>query len=707
MMYYGAQYYRPPFPEEDCWPRDFEKMQAMGFTCVKLWAVWNWVEPEPGRFHFDELDRLVALAREHSLKVVINMIPEGAPYWTDTGNPDDLYQTADGRHVAYGGPANLPTAGWPGRCIDDDDFTALAANFIEITARHFAHEKNVVAIDVWNEPHLEPMYDYRSDLLCYCPHSKARFRAWLQEKYGSLQALNAAWRRTYRSWQEVMPPPRFGTWTDMLDWRRFWLWNMRRWLDIRVAASRRGAPEIPVQTHVACSGILGNRISGGLGNELGDEFDLARGVDIFGLSSFPAWLMGEEHVYRHFLHNAMVAEAAHGKPFYQVELQGGAGKPGLLGGMVPTARDVTFWNWNTIAAGGKGSVYWQYAPEPAGLESPGFGLTGFQGESTPRSEAAAACARALGSIPELEDAHSVKMLNGIYVSRSSDLLCFVADRQEQLYAAGLSGAFQAAYRASIPVRFFHQDYIDELLDSGIKTLYLPMPLVLNEHEVEVLRRFVEAGGTLVSEACPGLYRENGILEQRSEALHRLFNLTHLEIEASPDWGAVTARWLDCDTTFTGRLYRQIVKPGRGVSVLAAFEDGAPAVTEYRCGLGRAVWIGTYVSNAFETLHNPSSAEVVTRWFNPNGYAMLRRLSVTHNAPGRIPIAPVVRLLENGTSLLLVAENPTSAPVSISAEFVQSQNFTPAGDDDRTLRLILDPESGHIAVWEKGSALGAI
>jgi beta-galactosidase GanA len=293
MMYYGAQYYRPPFPERNCWERDFKNMRELGFTCVKLWAVWNWIEPKQGKFHFDDLDKLTELAAENHLKVIINIIPEGAPYWTDTRNKDDLYQTADGQIITYGGPANLPTAGWPGRCIDDDDFAALVSRFIETTARHFASNRTIAAIDVWNEPHLEPMYDYRQNMLCYCPHSKARFRAWLQLKYETLKKLNMAWKRTYQNWEEVTPPTRFGTTLDMLDWRKFWLWNMRRWLDIRVNACKKGAPNIPVQTHVAYSGYLGNKITGGLGNELGDEFDLARGVDIFGLSSFPLWLMGE------------------------------------------------------------------------------------------------------------------------------------------------------------------------------------------------------------------------------------------------------------------------------------------------------------------------------------------------------------------------------------------------------------------------------
>lgn len=700
MMYYGAQYYRPPFPGKDCWQRDMENMRRLGFTCVKLWAVWNWVERTPGEFHFEGLDELVALAKKNGLAVVINTIPEGAPYWTAPENEADLYHTADGRAVAYGGPANLPTAGWPGRCMDDDAFAAMAAAFIEQTARHFAEEEAVVCIDVWNEPHLEPMFDYRDDILCYCPHSVGKFRAWLREKYGTVEALNTAWYRTYQNWEEVTPPPRFGTWADMLDWRKFWLDNMRRWLRLRVDACRRGAPHKPVQTHVAYSGILGNASEGGLGNELGDEFALAREVDLFGLSSFPLWLMGKEHIFRHFMHNAMVAEAAHGKPFYQVELQGGAGKPGLLGGEVPTARDVTLWNWNTVAAGGKGSVYWQYAPEPAGQESPGFGLTGLQGENTPRSLAAGKCAAFFTAQAELEQARSAPILNAIYVSRASDLLCYAAGKQEKLYAASLSGAFEAAYRRAIPVRFFHEDHIGELADSGIATLYVPMPLVLTPREVKEMRRFVEAGGTLVGEACPGLYREDGLLEQSGAVLKKLFGLRHVEIEAAPGWGETHAAWKASGDCFAGRLYRQVVKRTKDVAVLAEFEDGTPAVTEYRYGRGRAVWVGTYPAFQFAQTQDASAAELITRWMQPQGYALLRTLSATSVVQEKIPLAPVVRLFETEGKRLLVAVNPTRSPISVTAEFAVPQKIQAEDSDEHTLRLLLKAESGTIFTWEK-------
>ena len=81
------------------------------------------------------------------------------------------------------------------------------------------------------------------------------------------------------------------------------------------------------------------------------------------------------------------------------------------------------------------------------------------------------------------------------------------------------------------MRFFHEDHIGELADSGIATLYVPMPLVLTPREVKEMRRFVEAGGTLVGEACPGLYREDGLLEQSEAVLKKLFGLRHVEIEA--------------------------------------------------------------------------------------------------------------------------------------------------------------------------------
>ena len=677
-MFYGAQYFRSPFPRRERWESDIANMRELGFNHIKLWAVWNCVEPERGRFDFADLDDLVDLAEKYGLQVVVNFIPEGAPYWSYGGDRENLYRTADGLAVEYGGPANIPSAGWPGRCMDDPEFSALAMGFIETAARHFSVRGGIAAFDVWNEPHLEPMYDFRSNMLCYCRHSKREFVRWLRAKYGSLNALGDAWYRHYSDWSEVEPPVRFGTWADMLDWRKFWLDNMARWLGQRVEACRRGAPNVKVQTHVAYSGILGNKISGGLANELGDEFALARKVDYFGLSSFPKWLMGEQHYYRHFLHNEMVAEASGDVPFYQVELQGGAGKPGLLGGEVPSAADIRVWNYNTAVAGGKGTVYWQYAPEPSGIESPGFGLTGFKGENTPRSLSAARCASELSS-PVLDVARRSKALNAVYVSRKSDLLCFASERREEMYAGSLSGVFKAAYDRCIPIRFFHEDNLDSLGSSGIGVLYLPMPLVLGEAEVAAFEDFVAGGGTLVSEACPGFYDEAGLLEQSCAALERIFALGHVEVQGIKDWGEVgaalePAQALESGSadggSFTGRFYRQVVAPIAEARILAHFADGETAAIERRMGKGRAIWIGTYPSYHYEQSGDRATGDFLAGLLDRRGYPEVQELRISSGGAAGFCAtgpsqAPVFRLLETDGDYILACVNHSESPVEIS------------------------------------------
>ena len=82
---FGAQYYRAPTPEPECWEADFARMRELGFTMVKLWVQWRWSHRrtrsgEP-RFIFDDLDRLMDLAAANGLQVTLNTILDVAPEW--------------------------------------------------------------------------------------------------------------------------------------------------------------------------------------------------------------------------------------------------------------------------------------------------------------------------------------------------------------------------------------------------------------------------------------------------------------------------------------------------------------------------------------------------------------------------------------------------------------------------------------------------
>jgi len=47
-------------------------------------------------------------------------------------------------------------------------------------------------------------YDNPCDA-CWCPDCQAGFRAWLRKNYGTIDALNRTWRRSFASWEEVVP----------------------------------------------------------------------------------------------------------------------------------------------------------------------------------------------------------------------------------------------------------------------------------------------------------------------------------------------------------------------------------------------------------------------------------------------------------------------------------------------------------------------
>ena len=658
-MYFGAQYYRPPFPDRTCWERDFLNMKQLGFHVVKLWAVWNDIEREPDHFVFDDLDRLTELAGKNGLKVIINTIPEGAPYWLYEAYPDCLYETVEGKKITMGGPANLPTGGWPGLCMDNPEVSDLVCNFIFRTAEHYRDNSSVIILDVWNEPHLEPMFDYKNELLCACGASKRAFRDWLKVRYGSLERLNEAWFRRYSDWEEIVPPPRFGTYTDMMDWRRFWLYNLAEWLKRRVEAARRGAPGKLIQTHSASADYMGASSNGALGIELSDEFLLAREVDVFGLSSFPKWLMGEtkrDYDLSHLLQSEIICAASREKVFYQAELQGGAGVPGFLAHKVPKREDIRIWNWNTIAAGGKGVVYWQYAPEPAGMESPGFGLTGFNGENTERSLEAGRCAK-LFEAYELDRSRPVPAINGIYLSRNADLLLFAAGAQEEKYAHSIYGVFKSCTEGGIPVRFVHGDYMESAWEEGLRVLYVPMSLSLSDEEQSRILEFAGMGGRGVLEAAAGLYSEMGEISAGGSSspcpmLEAAFGAEEISLDAGD--GEIPVLDKVGAVLCEGLYYRQTMKAARG-KVTGWFEDGTPAMAEVEYGKGVIRWTGTFPGAAVKDAGSRAAAEFIQKQFKAEGYSLFSVLE----APELI-----VRLLqtENGPVMAVVNQTPESRPL---------------------------------------------
>ena len=66
-LYYGGDYNPEQWPEE-IWREDAELMKAAGVNLVSV-AIFSWakLEPSPGEYRFEWLDRVMDLLHEHGV----------------------------------------------------------------------------------------------------------------------------------------------------------------------------------------------------------------------------------------------------------------------------------------------------------------------------------------------------------------------------------------------------------------------------------------------------------------------------------------------------------------------------------------------------------------------------------------------------------------------------------------------------------------
>jgi beta-galactosidase GanA len=412
---------------------------------------------------------------------------------------------------------------------------------------------------------------------------------------------------------------------------------------------------------------------------LPDEFLLAEKVDRFGLTSFPKWLMQNDFV-QHLMNVELVASAAGAKEFWQSELQSGGGLWGAFGNPVATPDEIRLWNWNSLAGGAKGVLYWQWKPEPSGLEAPGFGLTHLDGRPSERTSAAGDVARRFVDEEQLPDAIPVQAVNGIYVSRTTALFTFAAGRSDSLYATSLYGAYREFFQKGIPVRFVHGDRLCDAYDNGLRMLYVPVALALSYDEQAGLINFIKRGGTLVIEAGTGLFDQTGTIQPESRLLEEIGGLKGQILESHDRIEVEWTTTSDYPSKFLGRYYKQFFNSvGSDVQVLAHFKTGEPAVCSKAVGEGRFVWIRTLCAAA--NTEDAGDARLITEWAFRNGYAEIRSLKVPHNS--------LVRLHRTQSGDLgIIAINYHSEPaeihIALSAVSVEKTHMIAVGARDGRL-----------------------
>ena len=127
---FGSQYYRCPTPLSTDWERDIKGFAAQGFNTLKIWAVWRTNNPREGVYDFSDLARLMDLAQENGVKVIINAILDAAPAWFFEKYPEAVMETCADGPIRPRAHACRQMGGCPGPCLHHREGQRIRREFM-------------------------------------------------------------------------------------------------------------------------------------------------------------------------------------------------------------------------------------------------------------------------------------------------------------------------------------------------------------------------------------------------------------------------------------------------------------------------------------------------------------------------------------------------------------------------------------------------
>ena len=593
MFVFGTQYLRGATPFRKDWDRDFARMAEHGFNTVRAWIVWNTVEKSEGVVDFDYLHTFLETAGKHGIRVGMLFHLHAAPEWLVRRHPQYFYVTAEGLPFEPSARPNTPSGGWPGLCYDHPEVREIEKRFITTVVGGLSGRQEIEFWEPMNEPH-QWVDLARSPVghFCYCPASRLKFRAWIQRKYGSLEALSEAWGRHHNAWEEVRPPTwRFG-YTDYIDFRQFTMDNVAEECGWR-SELIRSLDRRPVIAHAWGGGAIQCTNIGAMAF---DDWKNAALFPKWGYSAFPS-THGQNVIVG--LCTDSTRGAAMGKEIWQAELGPGDVGSGLnrRGRVKPEV--MAGWSWESIRHGAKGLLYWQYRKEAHGVEFASPGLTGYDGEPTDLLDMAGKISRVLQSNADLFNRSTVEPAPvALVLSMRTYLVDWCDNRQSQLSIDSLSGYYRMFWEQNVPVDILHEDYMDAPSMRGYKLVVLPFPAALSANARRVLSDYVLEGGTILSDpyCCP--YTDDFYLDTRvpGGGFDKVFGCRERDIFRAEPTVAVKHE---------GRRYA--VPRGHfreefalhGGRALATYADGGtPAVVANTWGKGTAIIMGLNLGLAY-------------------------------------------------------------------------------------------------------------
>ena len=577
-------YYYPEHWDESQWDRDLKKMSDLGFEFVHFAEfAWAQLEPEEGRYDFAWLDRALALAAKHNLKVILCTSTATPPVWLVRSHPDVLITNEDGTKLDHGFRQHAS--------FSSNYYRQYAMKMIAELGKRYGKDPRVMGWQLDNEPKVQQ--DFGAD-------ASERFRTFLKEKYNNdINKLNKAWgtafwSQIYPDFGMINPPPisrRMQNPHQILDWKRFRAGETTSFLDEQALELRKycianqwitsnyipsfDAGHVGQSHHLDLYSYTLYMVSGGMGmDELG--FRIGSPYQIPYVNDF----------FRPF------------KGIYGVmELQPGQVNWGSVNAQ-PYPGAVRLWLWSIFAGGSDFACTYRFRQPLYGAEQYHQGIITPDGVTVSRGGQ-----EFVDFIKEIEQLRKLynpkKTLPTEYTGRKAAILY----NHENVWSISnhpltnkwnSQGHIQKYYKAlksfGAPV-----DVIYEGKDcSDYPVLIVPAYEMVNDSLVNAWKTYAEKGGNLVLTSRTGLSDRMGQLFELPLG-GKIFPLIGGKLDfydVLPDnRGRVQMDGKD----YAWSVWGDALIPDKGTEVWASYSSeyyaGSPAVVHHKLGKGTVTYVG--------------------------------------------------------------------------------------------------------------------
>ncbi|MEQ9437315.1 beta-galactosidase [Hyphomonas sp.] len=569
----GVCYYPEHWPEKD-WADDARRMKRLGLDRVRIGEfAWSRMEPAPGQFDWAWLDRAIEVLHGEGLGIILCTPTATPPKWLVDRHPDILPCDKHGHPKKFGSRRHY--------CFSSGTYRRESARIVTALASRYGDHPAVIMWQTDNE------YGHHGTHESFSPDAARAFRVWLEDRYKTISALNAAWgtafwSQTYRSFDEIDPPNATVTEANpshRLDYRRFSSDEICAYNQMQVDILRELSPGRPIAHN-----YIGDFT-------LFDHHDVSAALDYATWDSYPIGLLSEgDHSNAdkaRWLRNGHPDFAAfnhdvvrHCSPKWGVMEQ----QPGPVNwathNCAPAQGMVRLWTWEAFAHGADFVSYFRWRQAPFGQEQTHAGLLMPDRRDTP----------VIAEIRQVKDEMERIGAQDRVRAPVAILHDYPSLWQHEIQPQGRAGSvlemsraiYSACRRLGLDV-----DVVPPRSDlEGYRLILLPSLTIMNE---DLVRRLTESGATVLATSltgsrtgeghipdglAPGTFAE--LIPMRVDRFESIAPFIQLDVEVE---GKV----------YDARLWRESVTSP--ADVRAHFPDGEPAWLQHKRCHYLACWPG--------------------------------------------------------------------------------------------------------------------